>query len=188
MPWYRRLAWSFYPRILVLRMGRCQAVDAFLVWITSLPPPWILSLSPLPRLAQCKLRLAARCPRLRFDHAARSKVMLRGLCEVRGLLHCPHPVSPHFLPSNILPSPLLHFPHPVPPYLNILPSPLPHRPPPGLHHDPRRRAKGGLLRQERRAPLLSIGMRSSTVHIIILDQYSVFGSHHESRPFCSETY
>ena len=33
MPWYRRLAWCFYPRILVLGMGRFQAGVAFLAWL-----------------------------------------------------------------------------------------------------------------------------------------------------------
>ena len=33
MPWYRRLAWSFYLRILVLGMGMFQAGVAFLAWI-----------------------------------------------------------------------------------------------------------------------------------------------------------
>ena len=30
MPWFRRIAWCFYHRILVLRMGRFQAVVSFL--------------------------------------------------------------------------------------------------------------------------------------------------------------
>ena len=34
MPWYRRLAWAFYPRILVLGMGRFEAGGAFLAWMT----------------------------------------------------------------------------------------------------------------------------------------------------------
>ena len=35
MPWYRRLAWSFYPRILVLGMGMFQAGVAFLAWLAT---------------------------------------------------------------------------------------------------------------------------------------------------------
>ena len=33
MPWYRRMAWSFYHRILVLGTGRFQAAVSFLAWI-----------------------------------------------------------------------------------------------------------------------------------------------------------
>ena len=36
MPRYRRLAWSFYPRILVLGMGRFQAAVAFLALVANL--------------------------------------------------------------------------------------------------------------------------------------------------------
>ena len=37
---YRRLAWSFPPRILVLGMGRFQAGVSFLTWdVTPDPPP-----------------------------------------------------------------------------------------------------------------------------------------------------
>ena len=37
MTWYRRLAWLFYPRILVLGMGRFQAVVALLAWVLHAP-------------------------------------------------------------------------------------------------------------------------------------------------------
>ena len=33
MPWYRRMVWYFYPRILVLGMGRIRAVVSFLAWV-----------------------------------------------------------------------------------------------------------------------------------------------------------
>ena len=69
MPWYRRLAWSFYPRILVLGMGRFRAAVAFLAWV-------VLSLKKWPYYVVLSKKSRGhgmqRVPRARPRRAARA--------------------------------------------------------------------------------------------------------------------
>ena len=45
MPWYRRMAWCFYPRILVLGMGRFQGSCSFILSVANSHTSQVLSVS-----------------------------------------------------------------------------------------------------------------------------------------------